>query len=128
MTFDNGDVNIYIDGALDATQAGMVIPQIGLSPVSLAREKAFRGFTGKYYAGEMDEVRVWSIVRRQQQIRAHMDKKISPNMRGLIAYWRLDEGTGDVAADITSNGHDMQLGNSAGADAGDPTWVAPGKL
>ena len=44
-----------------------------------------------------------------------------------MAYWRMNEGSGQVTADATSKGHDMQLDSSPSPDAADPTWV-PGKL
>jgi len=127
-TFENGEARLYINGVLDAVQPGMQIPQVSATPLSLGRENALNGFKGKYYNGLMDEVRVWDSARTAKQIQNNMNKKVSPKAKGLVAYWRMDEGTGDVAADLSSNGHDMQLGNAAGADAGDPVWVSPGKL
>ena len=57
-----------------------------------------------------------------------MPKKVNTNRlpAGLVAYWWMDEGTGDVALDLTGNGHHMRLWNSVGSDPGDPTWVTPG--
>ena len=127
-TFDNGEGKLYINGQLDASQVGMRIPQVSPTLVSLARQKSLDGFIGKYYNGLMDEVRVWDSARTARQIKNNMNKKVSAKAKGLVAYWRMDEGAGDVAADVSSNGHDMQLGNAAGADAGDPVWVSPGKV
>jgi Concanavalin A-like lectin/glucanases superfamily len=44
-----------------------------------------------------------------------------------IARWPMDEGTGQVAADVSGNGHHARLGRSAGADPSDPAWV-PGRF
>ena len=127
-TFDNGEGKLYINGLLDAVQAGMRVPQVSPTLVSLARQKSLDGFIGKYYNGLMDEVRVWSVARTAVEIAANMNVKLTGNEPGLVAYWPMDEGTGDLAADFTGKGHDMQLGNAAGADAGDPVWVSPGRL
>jgi hypothetical protein len=35
----------------------------------------------------------------------------------------MNEGRGQVLADASGNGHDMQLGDSPAADAADPTWA-----
>lgn len=32
---------------------------------------------------------------------------LSAKAKGLVAHWPMDEGSGDVAADLSSNGHDM---------------------
>ncbi len=58
------------------------------------------------------------------QIAAAMNQRLQGNETGLVGYWRFDEGSGDIAFDATSNGHDGQLGNVVGSDANDPNWTA----
>ena len=41
-----------------------------------------------------------------------------------LARWPLDEGSGQIAADVSGNGHDGQLGRLSGIDRHDPEWVA----
>jgi hypothetical protein len=127
-TFDHGESRLYINGDLVTMQRAMRTPQIGPATLSLGREKAVRGFIGKYYSGVMDEVRVWNVVRTHGQVLAFMNKSVNPKTPGLVVYWPMDEGTGDVATDETGNGHDMRLGDAVGSDVGDPTWVSPGRL
>ncbi|MGH8574526.1 MAG: LamG domain-containing protein, partial [Gammaproteobacteria bacterium] len=42
----------------------------------------------------------------------------------LLARWPLDEGAGQVAADVSGRGHHARLGRFAGADQNDPAWVS----
>ncbi|WP_374455811.1 LamG-like jellyroll fold domain-containing protein [Nocardioides sp.] len=42
---------------------------------------------------------------------------------GVGGLWLFDEGSGQVAYDLSFNGNRGQLGTTAGADAADPTWV-----
>lgn len=123
--FDNGNVRLYVNGELDVETMGNFTPQNTPTPLSLGRQDA-PSFTCCYYDGIMDEVRIWNVARTQAEIQKKMNKHVSRNSRGLMAYWRMDEGAGDTAFDLTGNGHDMRLGNAAGADAGDPVWVSPG--
>ncbi len=44
-----------------------------------------------------------------------------------LARWPMDEGTGQVAADVSGQGHHARLGGSPGADPTDPEWV-PGRF
>ena len=44
-----------------------------------------------------------------------------------LARWPMDEGTGQVAADVSGHGHHARLGRSPGADSNDPAWV-PGRF
>ncbi len=145
FVFDNGQAWLYLDGVLDTSCGGalgncwncntgtqtvpnMNTPQVTSSLVTLGRQKSPEGFIGNYYRGLMDEVRIWNVARTARQIQRSVNKEISPKSKGLVAYWRMDEGEGDVAFDMTGNGHDMQLGNAVGPDAADPAWVSPGKL
>lgn len=47
---------------------------------------------------------------------------------GLIAEWRMDDGSGQVVTDYSGNGYHLQLGANAnaGGDAADPTWSSEG--
>ncbi|MEW6419221.1 MAG: LamG-like jellyroll fold domain-containing protein [Nitrospirota bacterium] len=45
---------------------------------------------------------------------------------GAIAYWKLDEGSGQTAADSVGSNNGT-LGSTTGADANDPTWTTAGK-
>ena len=48
---------------------------------------------------------------------------------GLIAEWRFDDGAGQMLTDYSGNGHHGQLGSTAGADTGDPSWAtSPARL
>ena len=51
----------------------------------------------------MDEVRLWSTARTEQEINNYKDKRLQQNEPGLEAYWRFEEG---VAKDYSGNGHD----------------------
>ncbi len=127
-TFDNGEGRLYIDGQLDTVQAGLRVPQISPTLVSLGRQKSLDGFIGKYYSGVMDEVRIWSVARTAAEIVSSKDISLTGNEPGLVAYWSMDEGSGDIALDAAVNIHDMRLGDALGPDGADPTWVTPGKL
>jgi hypothetical protein len=123
VTFQSGTLRIYVNGNLDLEAPNLATPQNGTAPLSLGNQDR-REF---FYEGTLDEVRIWNVHRSQNQITASMNVQIDPRSAGLVAYWRMDEGTGDIAFDLTGNGHSMQLGDAVGADAGDPVWVTPGK-
>jgi hypothetical protein len=127
VVFNYPNVTFYINGAVAGGQGGMFTPQPTVSPLSLGREFSASGFRCCYYQGLMDEVRMWSVARTQAQIQATMNTKLRGIEAGLTAYWPMDEGSGQFAADVSSNGHSMQLGESSSPDVVDPTWVSPGK-
>jgi hypothetical protein len=79
---------------------------------------ARRWDNAEYFSGRMDEVRIWNVARSQAQIQAGMSAVVPPASSGLIAYYRLDEGTGVNAADLSGHGY-------SGTFAGSPTWLVP---
>jgi hypothetical protein len=48
----------------------------------------------RYLTGTMDEIRLWSIVRKPADIVTTMHKTLTGNEAGLVGYWKFDEGTG----------------------------------
>jgi hypothetical protein len=142
---DQGQAWLYIDGVLNNSCGGvlgncwdgsgpqnrpyMLTPMDSPSILTLGRFAASPtgGFLN-HYEGLLDEVRVWNVARSARDIAKKMNKTFNvKKAKGLVAYWRMNEGSGQMAADATSNGHSQQLGSTAGPDADDPTWVSPGK-
>jgi hypothetical protein len=64
--------------------------------VTLGRSLQFGGG----WTGVIDEVRVWSIARTPMEVARDMKVVLKGTEQGLVAYWRLDEGTGIVADDV----------------------------
>lgn len=46
-----------------------------------------------YFHGMIDEVRIWNIVRTQDEIRQKMRKPLKGNEKGLVGYWTFDDTT-----------------------------------
>jgi hypothetical protein len=70
----------------------------------------------------MDEMRLWNFARAQDEIQATMHTLLTGSEPGLVNYWPLNEGTGQVGHDLVG-GDDTQLGISADPDNQDPAWV-----
>ena len=69
----------------------------------------------RWLPGEISELRIWNIQRTQEQIASSM-YTVDPTTPGLLAYWKFNEGSGNVINDATGNGT-----NRTGE--GTPTWV-----
>ena len=79
---------------------------------------------GNPFNGELDDVRIWGDIRTQAEIQDNMSAELAGDEDNLFAYWKFNEGSGQVAADSGPNGHDGQLGTTSGADTNDPSWSA----
>lgn len=60
----------------------------------------------RYWPGQMCEVRVWDYARSQEEIAGNR-YKVNPNSKGLIAYWKFNEGSGNLIHDHSGNGNDV---------------------
>ncbi|MFQ5633132.1 MAG: LamG-like jellyroll fold domain-containing protein, partial [bacterium] len=109
LTYDGATIKTYINGNLFHSAAGS-------GPVGdfsrHANQDEFRigsrQASNSHYAGFVDEVRVWNIVRTEQEIRETAGTILGPEVyesaaSGLIGYWRFDEledlGVGGDGAD-----------------------------
>ncbi len=67
--------------------------------------------------GLMDEFRLWNHARTEAQIKRYMNTRLYGTETGLVAYYRMDEGTGDTVHDMSQNSNN---GTRVGA-----TWIKP---
>ncbi len=107
---------IYVDGKLQSN-----IEDYGNGePINLGKQVAGKGYhfeIGHSYGidpvtlvrmlnGEICEVRIWNVVRTQEEIYKNM-YDVDPQTPGLCAYWKFNDGKGhNTAKDFTGNGND----------------------
>jgi hypothetical protein len=75
------------------------------------------------FHGVIDEVRIWNITRSQADIQADMHRTLRGDEPGLVGYWWLDEGSGQVVSDATGKNSDGWLGSTPSSGGDDPSWV-----
>ena len=64
--------------------------------------------TNRDFCGLMSEVRVWNRALSADEINApNHFYTVDPASEGLVAYWKMDDGTGYTVKDYTSNGNDL---------------------
>ena len=66
----------------------------------------------------MGQARLWNKVLSQAEIQENMTGPIMANTPGLVGYWKMDEGEGDVVYDSTNNGR------HATKTSASPVWKA----
>ncbi len=69
-----------------------------------------------YYDGAIDNVSIWNISRSASEIQGDYLNELNGNESGLVAYWKMNEGTGTTIADSTANSNTGSFVNS-------PSWV-----
>ena len=105
LTCDGSQYKMYINGAF----AG--VKDIPAGPTTFQMFEWFtRGDESSSFWGSckilMAEARVWSVCRTEAQIQNNM-ATVSAKSKGLEAYWRMNDGTGNTFADCTGKGHTL---------------------
>ena len=114
-------VTIYLDGV--AVPVGRednpayVAMENRSSPLDIGRDNEADGFA---YAGGLDELRLWNVVRTQAEIQATMGTELTGAEAGLAAYWRFNEGTGTSVADDSPGASTATLVNGTVWSTDDP--------
>ena len=62
-----------------------------------------------YWLGKLDDVRIWSTRRTDQEIADNYAKPLTSMQSGLVAYFIFEEGTGTTTRDLTGKGRDGAL-------------------
>jgi hypothetical protein len=79
--------------------------------------------TTRLWKGAVDDVQFWTVARSAAQIASDMAGGLAGNDPSLMAYWHMDEGTGQVVHDRTLGHHDGILGVDDNPGDDDPSWI-----
>lgn len=90
---------------------------IGIAPWDLTNFQTF---------GQIDEVRIWSVVRTQAEIKSTMHKQLQGLEPGLVAYYDFNQNTGGLLPDKTGNGSNGVISPAAAYWSWSPSYAAVG--
>ncbi|WP_016949096.1 LamG-like jellyroll fold domain-containing protein [Anabaena sp. PCC 7108] len=102
----NGEqMKVYIDGVEKATLA-VSSPAIKYEPENDLLIGMFKDDNECYaFKGKIAEIRLWNRIRSAEEIKADMNRYLVGNEAGLVGYWSLNEGSGNIVTDKTSQGN-----------------------
>lgn len=112
VTFDyNNDIyRLYVNGInVSTSTVNRDAPTSNTFAIGYNNNAGLIPGQNYFFDGDIDEVRLWNVVRTEQEIRDNMCKTLEGNEAGLIGYWNMNEGNGGVVADLTTNGNDGTL-------------------
>ena len=119
ITKQGNQCNLYVNGI------HVGYNQFDENPLSTIISIGGRGNNmDRFFNGNIDEVRIWSVAQTQSEIQENMYTYLEDTETGLFGYWRMNEGTGQTAFDLSGNGYDGQLGSTPSVDNNDPAWIA----
>ena len=101
-----GRYNIFVNGQEPANVYGASTsgnPHVHVNDFTINNLWFCRNHNNVYGKCKLREVRIWNISRTQQQIQENMYKNVTGNESSLVGYWKLNEGSGLIAYDLTEN-------------------------
>ncbi|MBN2508217.1 MAG: fibronectin type III domain-containing protein, partial [Verrucomicrobia bacterium] len=116
VTYDGTRWQLYLNGVPDTgLEVGEPPRADSIQHASLASALNSTGVAEGYFAGILDEVRIWNYARSAAEIAGNMNTEIR-SAEGLVGSWALGERTGITAPDSSGNNVDGTLVNG-------PLWV-----
>jgi hypothetical protein len=102
--YDGSSCKLYVDGVLDNSfdAAGQVY-ELGAIELGMS----YPGYqNAQRFLGRIAEVRFWDRTLSKTEIQEGICG-VDAAAQGLVAYWKMNEGTGNVFADRTGRGRDI---------------------
>jgi len=95
---DGGTLRLYINGKEEVLGSNPIV-----TAPSVVTRLGTRTTGGNGFNGAIDEVRFWSVVRSQQQIRENMHLVLTGTETGLANYYQFNETSGNTLDAIGGN-------------------------
>ena len=118
VTYD-GTWKLYLDGNPDGTLVVNEPPRndsIQHSGIGSAMNST--GVAAGFFAGVIDEIRIWNVARTQNQLQANKTAELTSGT-GLVGRWGMNEASGTAVGNSVAGG----VNGTALPPADPPTWV-----
>jgi hypothetical protein len=116
LTYDGTNLTLYLDGVLDKSVAASGVPDYTTrQPAALGSALNSSAAAAGFFAGIIDEARIWNYARTQTQIQNAMQTEVT-SAAGLLGRWGLNEGAGTIASNSVAGSPDGTL-------SGSPVWT-----
>ncbi|MBN2667662.1 MAG: LamG domain-containing protein [Bacteroidales bacterium] len=101
--YDGSTMYLYYDGVLDQTAS--VSLSTSVRDIVIGK----RGPYSQYFNGKIDELRIWSDVRTDEEIRSNMYKKMKGTESNLVGYFPLDDNSVSNLIDLSNTNNDASM-------------------
>lgn len=103
---------VYINGVLKYTINSGINSSITGKNLEIGRADA--DFTNEYFDGNIDDIRIWNYERSASEISSNKNCELSGNETGLVAYYKLNQGTSNSDNTGINTLNDSSLNNYNG--------------
>jgi len=114
VTIQDSEAKLYVNGKVVANNT---LNTDKASDAIYIGSKKVTG--GNPFRGVIDEVRIWSVARTQEELVVNSTNYLDATVSGLVSCWRMNENTGQTCFDVTGS-YNGQLGSTPASDDNDP--------
>ncbi|MDN5199955.1 BNR-repeat neuraminidase N-terminal domain-containing protein [Fulvivirgaceae bacterium BMA10] len=99
---------LYVDGTPEtlSSSSGQTVNTASSADVVIGQDHS-----SNYFTGEIDEVRIWSVSRSQNEIRENLHLTLLGSESNLSNYWQFNEASGTTISDAQVGGNNGILGD-----------------
>ncbi len=108
-TYENNLVTVYVNGE----SLGTTFSRGPLANGAILYWNIIGKSPSHSLHGEIDEVRIWNDVRTLIEIKDNMFKELNGNENGLVAYYKMTEGSGTTVTDNSSNSNNGTISGAS---------------
>lgn len=121
-------LKFYLNGVQQSLSYSGTIPATTATNAETVKIGAERP-NYSYLIGSVDETRIYNRALSASEVSALYNGGIGTNGQigaGLVGWWKMDEGSGQIIRDYSGNDNNGTLGADASANTDDPTWSTDG--
>ena len=101
-SMDQQTMILYINGQEDTRMTHNIDITLNQSQPLIFGGLSYNPTTNSF-CGQMDDVRLWQVVRTQSQIENYMNMRLQGNETGLLGYWHFKDNAANDHCDTTDN-------------------------
>ncbi|NTU46678.1 DUF2341 domain-containing protein [Candidatus Roizmanbacteria bacterium] len=134
----NNSASIYVNGVYDSQLAfSSGLPAVSTQNLRIGVRSDGSGTLSNYFIGSIDEVKLYNYALTAEDIKADYNRGSAQVLgamgddttsltKGLVGWWKMDEGTGTSTTDSTGKGNTGTF-NCSGTSCVNPSWTTSGK-
>lgn len=93
-TYDGAFMRIYINGSPAGELAVTGTITVNTNPLTVGYHNGFEGTSSEYFAGSIDEIRIWRRALVQCEIQNNLTCEVAAGgQTGLVSYFKLNQGS-----------------------------------
>ncbi|WP_427156928.1 LamG-like jellyroll fold domain-containing protein [Aliinostoc sp. HNIBRCY26] len=104
-TLKGNQLKLYVNGKLEAEKTVSSYSLNTARPLRIGAG-ATEGNPNFRFPGQIDQVQVWNKARSEVEIQTGMNRRLTGNEAGLVAYWQFTDG---IAKDYSPNGYNGKI-------------------